>query len=67
MPIVEPVATPHVAEAVATNRTCEAVAAPFIREPVAALRLSIGSRIEDYFAEDYMVDNRDYAHTTAPL
>lgn len=67
MAIVDLAAIPYVREAVATDRTQAAIATAFVREPVAALRLPIGSRIELYFAEDYMVDNNDYAHTVVPI
>lgn len=51
----------------ALDTTRQPVAAVSAVEITAAIHLSTGVHTEEYFAEDYMVDNHDYAHTDYPV
>lgn len=63
---VQPIAAVAAQQALATNKTTDAGANLAVPQAIAALRLAIGTYIEEYFAEDYMVDNHDYVYTVYP-
>ena len=62
MATVELLASQSAVQAVALDRSVSMVAAPTTLQPTAAIR-NARQVIEPYFAEDYMVDNNDYACT----
>lgn len=48
---------------VAFSQTKQPQSSISAREPTAALALATRTDVEEYFAEDYFVDNHDYIYT----